>query len=61
MKINKEDVFKFLDVLRDSGIVNMFGATPYIMEEFPLLDKIEARSFLIEWMQTYNDRNLKEV
>ena len=45
------DVFYFLEDLRDSGVTNMFGATPYIQEEFSL-DKKTAKDLLITWIKT---------
>jgi hypothetical protein len=42
----------FLDGLRASGLVNMFGASLYLVWEFGL-DKHEARAILKEWMATY--------
>lgn len=41
---------EFLDNLRESGETNMFGARPYLMEEFGL-DKHEAGKILSEWMK----------
>lgn len=58
-EINKEEVFEFLDDLRDSGVTNMFGATPYIVEEYPDMDKSTARALLSEWMNTYGERHPK--
>lgn len=43
---------KYLDELRDSGVVNMFGATPYIMREFGG-DNKTAKNILLEWMDSY--------
>ena len=34
-----EGYFAFLDELKESGVTNMFGAVPYLMDEF-ILDKI---------------------
>ena len=53
---NKEKVFKFLDNLRDSGLTNMFGASPYVEAEFNV-SKLEARELLSEWMKTFEERN----
>ena len=39
----------YLEQLRRSGITNMFGATPYLMEEFDL-DKKEAIKILSDCM-----------
>lgn len=33
-----DDHLEYLDGLRESGATNMFGARPYLMEEFPELD-----------------------
>lgn len=45
--------FQFLDDLRDGGAVNMFGAGPYLAEEFGLpLSK--ARSIVAEWQRTFD-------
>ncbi len=43
-------VFLYLDRLRESGIVNMFGAGPYVEDEFGL-GRQEAKEHLIEWME----------
>ena len=51
----KEDYFKFLDELRESGITNMFGAGSYLEYEFPELNKQEARAVLLEWMQSFDE------
>ena len=48
-------MFDYLDNLRESGVVNMFGATPYVQEAFDLT-KAEARAILKEWMETYGKR-----
>ena len=47
------DVFKFLDDLRGSGVTNMFGATPWIMENFHIT-KYDANRFLVKWMETFS-------
>jgi len=45
-----QEYFEFLDNLRDSGETNMFGAAPYLQEEFGL-DRHEARDILKQWME----------
>ena len=52
IEIEKQEMFEYLDTLRESGVVNMFGATPYVQEAFDLT-KIEAREILKEWMENY--------
>jgi len=54
--IFKDEVFVYLDNLRESGITNMFGAGVYIQSEFDV-DKKEARALLMEWMQTFAERH----
>jgi hypothetical protein len=50
----EKEVLEFLNILRDSGATNMFGATPYIEDEFGL-DKKECRRLLSLWMKNFND------
>lgn len=32
---NMQEYFDFLEKLRDSGVTNMYGATPYLQKQFP--------------------------
>lgn len=50
----------FLDDLRDSGVTNMFGATPYLQRVFKL-SQADAMIVLAYWMRTFADRHRKEV
>lgn len=45
----------FLLALRDSGKINMFGATPYLQSAFGLTTQ-EARTILTEWMQSFREQ-----
>jgi len=47
-----DEQLEYLDDLRESGIVNMFGASPYVRDEFDLTKK-EAREVLSYWMKTF--------
>ena len=47
----EQKVFEYLDDLRKSGKVNMFGAGKNIREEF-FIGRIHARNILREWMQS---------
>ena len=49
----------YLEWLRRSGLTNMYGAVPYLMEEF-WLDENEAKKVLINWMQNYNPDDYPE-
>ena len=35
-----EEHKEFLDELRESGVTNMFGAVPYLQEEYGIIEKI---------------------
>ena len=51
-----EEHLEYLDDLRESGATNMFGAAPYLMDEFGL-DKREARAVLSYWMTSFSERH----
>ena len=46
------EYYGYLNALRDSGVVNMFGAGPYLQEQFGL-SRSEARTIVIAWMKQY--------
>lgn len=50
-----EKYFEYLEQLRESGEVNMFGAVPYLQREFPELehDRNRAVTILQAWMGSY--------
>ena len=50
------EYFEFLDHLRECGVTNMFGAAPYLQQEFGL-KRNEARNVLRQWMETFDDRH----
>jgi hypothetical protein len=54
-----EEHLNYLDELRESGKTNMFGARPYLMREFPLLDKDDAGKVLSYWMKSFGERHKK--
>ncbi len=56
--VSQEEVNDFLDGLRESGVTSMYGAAPYIQEEFGL-DQPTARRMLMVWMQTFSQRHPK--
>lgn len=47
------DAFEYLDVLRESGAVNMFGATDYLVQDLDY-DRKTARELLQMWMKSYD-------
>lgn len=54
----QEKVNVFLDDLRESGDINMFGAAPYVEREFGV-SRYDARDLVKNWMQTFGERNTK--
>ena len=52
----QEKVNLFLDKLRESGSINMFGAAPYVSEAFGV-SKYEARDLVKNWMKTFEERH----
>ena len=53
----KKEVFNYLTELRDSGVTNMFGASPYLREEFGF-DKRTASNYLVLWMQSFRNEKV---
>ena len=53
----RQEFFEFLDELRESGVVNMYGAAPYLQKEFGIQNKIDAYRILEEWMDSYAARH----
>ena len=49
----QDEYLEYLDNLRESGETNMYGATPFLQDEFPELDKRTAREVLQYWMKTF--------
>jgi len=47
-----DEHLEYLDMLRDSGATNMFGAAPYLAKTFEI-SKPEARAILGYWMDTF--------
>ena len=53
-KIQKE-TFTYLDELKDSGVVNMFGATDHIINRFGYTRE-QSKQLLAEWMGSHSSR-----
>jgi len=49
----KQILFAFLDMVRESGAINMFEGARVIQDEFGL-DRRTSREVLIEWMKNYS-------
>ena len=50
----EEVQFNYLNNLRKSGITNMFGATPYLVDTFGITEAT-ARYILLKWMDNFNE------
>lgn len=46
--------FEYLNTLRESGVTNMFGASPYLQEAFDI-SKNEAKAILSAWMKSFEE------
>ena len=47
-----DKAFRFLDELRESGDVNMWGARPYLQMEFPAWSEKKCKDALFSWMKS---------
>ena len=55
----KQDAYyEYLDELRDSGLINMFGAAKFLAREFPELGYEQAVSVLHCWMESQVQRSV---
>jgi len=50
-----KEMYEYLDALRKCGATNMFGAAPYLLDEFTDLAGIEeARRVTSSWMRSFD-------
>ena len=49
----RDEVYLYLEQLRETGETNMFGAGVYLEKHFKL-PKGKAREYLADWMKQYN-------
>ena len=55
-----KEEFIYLEKLRKSGITNMYGASPYLAEEFGYT-KREATDILILWIENYEREDYEGI
>jgi len=48
----KTEYYDYLDLVRESGKINMLAAAPHLAKEFDL-DIKEARKILSDWMKDF--------
>lgn len=53
-----QEHLEYLDDLRQSGVVNMFGAGAYLQRDWDL-SRTEAHEVLKQWMDTFATRHPK--
>ena len=56
----EKEMFDYLNDLRESGATNMFGASPYLVDEFGI-DKYDARKVLSKWMENFNEDGYEDL
>jgi hypothetical protein len=54
-----QQYFEFLDELRASGETNMFGAGPYLRDEFPEVTKAESYQIMKRWRDSFGGGSRK--
>ena len=52
-----DEMLTYLDELRESGDTNMYGARPYLADEFPELTDKQAGEVLKYWMHSFGERH----
>ncbi len=52
-----DEHLEYLDRLRESGETNMYGATPFLIDEFVILDEKMAGNILTYWMKSFGKDN----
>ncbi len=57
MEQENRTYYDYLDELRDSGLINMFGAAKFLEREFPELNHDQAVSVLHGWMERQMQRS----
>lgn len=49
------EYYDFLEILRKTGITNMWGATPYLQSAYEELTEKEAAAILCTWINHYDE------
>ena len=55
----KQEHLNYLDGLHKSKVTNMFGARPYLINEYPDLSEKEATKILLYWMENFDESGTK--
>ena len=57
MKKDHKNYFGFLDALRASGRVNMYGAAPVLQDAYPKLTHQQSAEIVQAWMDSFDEMN----
>ena len=49
------EYYDTLELIRKLGVVNMWGADPYLRQVHPKLTKEEAKDILLTWIDNYGE------
>jgi hypothetical protein len=55
LKLNQDDVFRYLESLRKSGVTNMWGAVPYLERDMECSHE-EASHWLLTWIKSFEEK-----
>lgn len=55
-EIVTDEHLEFLDMLRESGVTNMFGAAPYVEDEFGVTRQ-EAKTITVYWIESFGSED----
>ena len=55
----EQEHLDYLDQLREYGITNMYGARPYLMQEYPELDNEESKEIMNYWMKNFDENGTR--
>lgn len=57
---SEKEMFEFLNDLRESGSINMFGARPYLAKQFEL-SNMESLDILVKWIKNFNENGYEHL
>jgi hypothetical protein len=52
-----DEYYKVLEGIRRTGVVNMWGAAPYLKEFCPELGEERSKEILLNWITNYDELN----
>jgi len=50
-----DEMFDYLDMVRETGQINMFGAAPWLEKQYKI-SRQDARAVLSAWMKSFGTR-----